>query len=89
MKQPGEDQISHFLLSTVRHITWTDRGDQNELPRNEPTHDIDTQECQTIGDQYPYITSYANDVMYFSWSTGNYQLYAVLRAFNPNNHFNN
>ena len=30
MKQPGEDQISHFLLSTVRNTTWTDRGDQND-----------------------------------------------------------
>ena len=78
--------ITFFVIHRKEHHLdgprWLER-------RNEPTHDIDTQGRQTIGNQYPYITTYANHVMYFSWSTGNYQLYVLLRTFNPNNPFNN
>ena len=39
MRQPGEDQISSIVLSTIRYTTRTDPADQNEVPWNELTHD--------------------------------------------------
>ena len=39
MRQPGEDQISSIVLSTIRYTTRTDPADQNEVSWNELTHD--------------------------------------------------
>ena len=94
MRQPGERQISHILLSAVRYTTRTDQADQNEVPRNQATHDTrkrhsaldtDPEGCQTIQNQYPGITSYPNHVLYLSWPIDNYRPYVLLRIYNPNN----
>ena len=38
MRQPGEDHVSHVLVSTVRYTTRTGRADQKKVPRNELAH---------------------------------------------------